>query len=262
MRDILTPNGENSPHCLDLHVPTLTETAREHLSDRACVIQLLISSTLWALTRSCYFGMSTIGVVAVELISAFRVQQTVERFVTPFIVSYDLWAFRTGEWTRLTTNFLVPGDLVGLGGGSTATIIPCDMVIVKGTLLVKELTMAGESPPKLKMPSPNYTHRGPLTTAKGHDGDLLPGGAKILGAFDGAMDWEGSNFSYIPQPLSNGTVLALVTQTGRESSHVALLQSQVVSLKESAKVRLEIAPLLVTFFLISCAVTWQLSKQT
>lgn len=257
MRDVSNPSAKHSRRCLGFHVPTFTELAREHLSDRACFIQIFVSAALWVLTHSCHFGLVTIGVIVIETISVFKVHNALRHFVDPFITPYDLWSFRNDEWTRLTTRDLLPGDLVALGANPTVTIIPCDMVLLKGTLLVTELNMEGNSSPKLKVPCTFRPLRNPRNVVEGNEGDSLPGGSRILEADDGTMNWRGTNLSDNLQPPSEDTALALVTQSAMKSSHVGLLQLRVESLKGSAKIRLEIGPLLCSFFLMSCYGVWQ-----
>jgi cation-transporting ATPase 13A1 len=86
------------------------------------------------------------------------------------IQPYPIQAYRDGKWQEIQTDALVPGDLVSIstsvGGMLCARMgyahncltartkpdsgIPCDLLLLRGTCIVNEAMLSGESTPLLK----------------------------------------------------------------------------------------------------------------
>jgi len=57
---------------------------------------------------------------------------------------------RNNTWTLLTTDKLLPGDLISLKVGEGDSTVPCDCLLLKGISVVNEASLTGESHPQLK----------------------------------------------------------------------------------------------------------------
>lgn len=82
------------------------------------------------------------------------------------ITPYHVQAYRDGKWQEVMSSDLVPGDLVSVcklfskdcGDASADTSvrtkpdsgIPCDLLLLRGTCIVNEAMLSGESTPLLK----------------------------------------------------------------------------------------------------------------
>ena len=124
----------------------------------------------------------------------------------------DVWV-RRGVWRTLSSDQLVPGDLISLetrGGGS---IIPCDCVIVRGVGVVNEASLTGESVPQMK------AALDPNSAAIDKASGLFSGTILLQVSEEGETTSKIAKSGNAPSPLE-----AVVTLTGSASSHGALLK--------------------------------------
>ncbi len=76
----------------------------------------------------------------------------------------NLQVYRCKKWQVISSDQLVPGDLVSLIRSSDdSQLVPCDMVLLRGPCIVDESLLTGESVPQMKEPLENVpedqTHR-------------------------------------------------------------------------------------------------------
>ncbi|ODV86799.1 hypothetical protein CANARDRAFT_27188 [[Candida] arabinofermentans NRRL YB-2248] len=67
------------------------------------------------------------------------------------IKPYQIWCFRNNNWLEISTNDLLPGDLVSIIRTPNDDLsIPCDLILLDGSCIVNEAMLSGESTPLLK----------------------------------------------------------------------------------------------------------------
>ena len=108
-----------------------------------------------------------------------------------FLCSYNVFTYRDGEWSERSTQDLLPGDIVSLqpranagkskkeakGGdaGNDTTVandvVPCDCLLLRGSAVLNEATLTGESVPQMKdeLPMPSGKHQGRALDVNGQD---------------------------------------------------------------------------------------------
>ena len=118
---------------------------------------------------------------------------------------------RGGEWKTLQSDQLLPGDIVCIPPSSNGSFIPCDMVILHGTVLVNEALLTGESTPQAKFSIEKRNAFDVLNCAKDHQ-HILFGGTKVLSAYSDDSDSS-----------SRQGAIAFVTRTGFETEQGKLL---------------------------------------
>eukprot|EP00054_Salpingoeca_dolichothecata_P000146 m.16120 g.16120 ORF g.16120 m.16120 type:complete len:1361 (+) comp10277_c0_seq1:123-4205(+) len=93
-----------------------------------------------------------------------------------------LQVFRDGEWKSLVATQLLPGDLISLVRGSASDdVIPCDCLLLQGSIIVNEATLTGESVPQMKEALPKSDDlKLPLDVQGTHKPHVLYGGTRIL----------------------------------------------------------------------------------
>jgi cation-transporting ATPase 13A1 len=114
---------------------------------------------------------------------------------------YGINVYREGKWTEIHTDELLPGDLVSIGEHiwvlsicySTLLMasavrskeesgVPCDLVLLRGSCIVNEAMLSGESTPLLKE-SIELKHGDEKLDIAGTDrNSILFGGTKVLQA--------------------------------------------------------------------------------
>lgn len=110
---------------------------------------------------------------------------------------------RNGEWIKVDSQDLVPGDLARVQDNWT---LPCDLVILQGATVCDESMLTGESTPVQKFPIPHSSEEryDALGAGKKH---TLFNGARVLSC------------------ASNEETVALVKATGAQTSKGKLIQN-------------------------------------
>ena len=76
--------------------------------------------------------------------------KTLTEFRTMSVQPFPIQAYRDNRWSEITTDALLPGDLVSVTRTKADSGIPCDLLLLKGTAIVNEAMLSGESTPLLK----------------------------------------------------------------------------------------------------------------
>lgn len=119
------------------------------------------------------------------------------------VTPYPIQCLRDKKWTTLQTDELLPGDVVSIGAlcsyrpqilsdaalvvrHQTETSIPADVLLLKGTCIVNEAMLTGESTPLLKESVALLEATEPLDVDGNHKNYVLFSGTKLLQADGGA----------------------------------------------------------------------------
>jgi manganese-transporting P-type ATPase len=69
---------------------------------------------------------------------------------------YSLQVYRCKKWHTISSDQLIPGDLVSLSrSADDSQLVPCDMLLLRGPCIVDESLLTGESVPQMKEPLEN-----------------------------------------------------------------------------------------------------------
>lgn len=62
----------------------------------------------------------------------------------------DVRVYRGGEWVRIKSDGLLPGDLISLARDKMDpdAVVPCDVVLLNGSVVTNEAILTGESTPQ------------------------------------------------------------------------------------------------------------------
>lgn len=245
--------GDNK---FDIPVPTFVELFKEHAVAPFFVFQVFCVG-LWLIDEYWYYSLFTLFMlVAFESTVVWQRQRTLTEFRGMSIKPYDVWVFREGKWQEITSDKLLPGDLVSVNRTKEDGGVACDVLLVKGGAIVNEAMLSGESTPLLK-DSIQLRPGDDMLDPDGLDkNSFVHGGTKVLQTTHPSLG-EGSEAqkSGVPTPPDNGA-LGVVVKTGFETSQGSLVRTMIYSTERVSANNAE-ALLFILFLLIfAIAAAW------
>ncbi|GJJ12990.1 hypothetical protein Clacol_007239 [Clathrus columnatus] len=205
--------GKNEFH---IPIPTFAALFAEHATAPFFVFQVFCVA-LWCLDEYWYFSLFTLFMLVVfECTVVFQRVRTLAEFRTMSIAPYAIQCRRGGKWATVQTDELLPGDVVSIIRPATETSIPADLLILRGSCIVNEAMLSGESTPLLKesieLREPDET----LAIDGSTRNSILFGGTKVLQASSGG-------------DTPDSGALALVLRTGFGTSQGQLVRTMIFS---------------------------------
>ena len=198
--------------------------------------------------------------VGFESTVVWQRQRTLNEFRGMSIQPYEIWVYREEKWEQITSDKLLPGDLVSVGRTKEDSGVACDMLLVEGTAIVNEAMLSGESTPLLKDSVQLRPGDVPID-AEGLDKNaFLYGGTKVLqvthaNASEDAPETVPTLASGVKPPPDNGA-MAVVVKTGFETSQGSLVRTMIYSTERVSANNVE-ALLFILFLLIfAIAASW------
>ena len=249
--------GDNT---FDIPVPTFTELWKEHAVAPFFVFQMFCVG-LWLLDDYWYYSLFTlVMLVGFESTVVWQRQRTLTEFRGMSIQPYDIWVYRERKWQQITSDKLLPGDLVSVGRTKEDSGVACDMLLVEGTAIVNEAMLSGESTPLLK-DSIQLRPKEAALEPEGLDKNaFLYGGTKVLqithgNASEDAPETIPTLASGVQPPPDNGA-MAVIVKTGFETSQGSLVRTMIYSTERVSANNVE-ALLFILFLLIfAIAASW------
>ncbi|KAG0149092.1 hypothetical protein CROQUDRAFT_89665 [Cronartium quercuum f. sp. fusiforme G11] len=218
--------GKNT---FNIPVPTFFELLGEHMQAPFFVFQMF-SVGLWFLDAYWYYSLFTLFMLIVfECTTVFQRLRTLNEFRTMSIKPYNIQAYRSGKWTEVSTEDLVPGDLVSVLRTKEDSGVPCDLLLLRGSCIANEAMLSGESTPLLKesIELRSGTDRLDFLGADRNSG--LFGGTKILQVTPQEATGKDSKKEIIPP---DGGCLATVLRTGFGTTQGQLVRTMIFSTEQ------------------------------
>ena len=98
-----------------------------------------------------YYSLFTLFMLVMfESTVVWQRQRTLSEFRGMSIKPYDVWVYRERKWQEITSDKLLPGDLMSVNRTKEDSGVACDILLVEGSVIVNEAMLSGESTPLLK----------------------------------------------------------------------------------------------------------------
>ncbi|EPS30178.1 hypothetical protein PDE_05128 [Penicillium oxalicum 114-2] len=247
--------GDNT---FDIPVPTFVELFQEHAVAPFFVFQVFCVG-LWMLDEYWYYSLFTLFMlVAFESTVVWQRQRTLSEFRSMNIKPYDVWVHRENKWQEITSDKLLPGDLMSVNRTKEDGGVACDILLIEGSVIVNEAMLSGESTPLLKE-SIQLRPGEDLIEPDGLDkNSFVHGGTKVLQITHPNSNGEDMSKSLpagVRPPPDNGAV-GVVVKTGFETSQGSLVRTMIYSTERVSANNAE-ALLFILFLLIfAIAASW------
>jgi len=138
------------PNVFDIPLPTFVELFQEHAVAPFFVFQIFCV-LLWLMDDYWYYSLFTlVMLIVLECQAVQRRLGDVAELRAMRIPPRPFWVFRENAWRVITSDQLLPGDLIALMR-QVAAACPCDALLLQGNVLVNEAMLTGESVPQMKV---------------------------------------------------------------------------------------------------------------
>ncbi|CAI5741640.1 unnamed protein product [Hyaloperonospora brassicae] len=191
------------PNSVDVEMPSLLVSIAQEFFKLFYIYQVMCYYVWYYFT---YWNMGivmTIVVLGAAAVNIYTQRQIQSSIVEMTRYRTDVMVCRNGEWRKLSSPDLAPGDLVRV---LEDWVAPCDMAIVKGTTVCDESMLTGESMPVQKFPIPERSAE-VYNPEKGSKKHTLFAGTCVLSSG------------------RNEEILAIVQTTGAHTTKGQLIQS-------------------------------------
>ena len=176
------------------------------------------------------------------------------------VAPFPIQCVRGGKWVTIQTDELLPGDVVSVGRAvchstivnhsnptlarhQAETTVPADILLIKGTCIVNEAMLSGESTPLLKESIEFLEGTEKLGVDSAHKNAMLFSGTKVLQARSSEL-------------TPDGGCLGVVQRTGFGTSQGQLVRTMIFSTERVSANNLE-SFLFIGFLLIfAIAASW------
>lgn len=204
-----------------------------------------------------YYSLFTLFMLVVfESTVVWQRQRTLNEFRGMSIKPYEIYVYRQNKWIEITSDKLLPGDLVSVGRTKEDSGVACDMLLVEGSAIVNEAMLSGESTPLLK-DSIQLRPADARLEPEGLDKTaFLYGGTKVLQITHGNSEEERPKIaSGVPAAPDNGA-MAIVVKTGFETSQGSLVRTMIYSTERVSANNAEALFFILFLLIFAIAASW------
>jgi manganese-transporting P-type ATPase len=223
------------PNMFQVTLPTFMDLYKKQLLNPFSCFQIFCV-LLWAIDDYITYSIFSLSMVLTfEGVTVMQRIKSLQLLTSMGNPSRPVGVFRSGRWTSVDSAELLPGDIFSLvrvqphrddktrkildDGGD---VVPADVLLLRGSTVVNEASLTGESVPQMKEGLSEIEPGEELSMKGKHKMNVAYAGTKMLQC-KGGDDTAMNQFPHIPAPPDNGCV-CFVLRTGFASAQGKLVR--------------------------------------
>jgi len=227
--EALARRGKYGENAFDIPLPPFPDLFKEHALAPFFVFQILCV-LLWCLDEYWYYSLFTLFMLVMfECTVVKRRLKSLEFMREMRMKPYPVHVYRGGAWISVPTSDLLPGDVLSLvRPANEQHVVPADILLLTGSVVVNESMLTGESTPVQKEAleaTADQLAGVTLDVEQEHKRNVLFGGTKILLPNAPSAEFLATSGVRVRTPPPDGGCLGFVLRTGFNTSQGRLVRT-------------------------------------